>query len=514
MVHNLRRLAPFGLVVSGVAALIAFSLYIIQREWNIYLQVSLGFVIFGLAAFALLDPGRVRRIISGRQARHGSNALVLSLAFLGSLIVINYLVYQNSQRWDLTEDKSNTLAPESLDTLKALPETVTALAFFSPSISPEQARSLLEKYKFHGKGKFEYRIIDPESDPVAAQKAKITRDGMIVLQMGERLEPVTFITEKELTSALVRLISKEERSVYFLTGHGEKLLDSQDQMGYSAVKTVLESKNYRVATLNLLAVNKIPEDADVIIVAGARQPLAQSEIDEISTFVQGGGSLIVLAEPNQVTNLGDAPDLLSQYLAEAWDVQLGNDIIVDLTSQQPFVAVANSYARHPITEKLLGLVTFFPSARSIRIGAEGQNYTPVELVKTSDQAWGETSQSELESQRISPTEGEDLIGNLTLAVALVKPEAQQRLVVFGDSDFASNENFVQYGNGDLFINSVDWAARQEELINLTPRESIQRYLVPPQRYTMGLILFVSVFLLPAIVLVSGGLVWYQRRKRG
>ncbi len=514
MSGKLQRLAPFGLVVAGAAALVALSLYIIQREWNIYLQVSLGLIVLGLATFAFLDPARVRRIITGRQARHGSNALVLSLAFLGSLIVINYLVYQNSQRWDLTEDKSNTLAPESIETLSALPETVTALAFFSPSLSPEAARNLLEKYKVNSKGKFEYRVIDPESDPIAAQKAKVTRDGMIVLQMGERMEPVTFISEKELTSALVRLISKQVRNVYFLTGHGEKQLDGSDQVGYSAVRTVLESKNYQVEPLNLLATNNIPDDADVIVIAGALQPLAQTELDELSAFVQQGGSLIVLAEPYQITNLPVEADLLAQYLASEWGVQLGDDIIVDLSSQQPFVAVASSYARHPITEKLLGLVTFFPSARSIRINTESQELSRVELVKTSEQAWGETSMSELESQRISPTADEDYIGNLTLAAALVKNEGQQRLVIFGDSDFVTNENFIRYGNGDLFINAVDWTAKQEELINLTPRERVQRFLVPPQRYTMGLIFFVSVFMLPATVLIAGVVVWYQRRKRG
>lgn len=88
------------------------------------------------------------------------------------------------------------------------------------------------------------------------------------------------------------------------------------------------------------------------------------------------------------------------------------------------------------------------------------------------------------------------------------------MVVFGDSEFAADENFIQYGNGDLLINSVDWASRQEELINLTPKDPVQRVLVPPQRYTLGLILFISVFLLPGMIVIAGGIVWYQRRKQG
>jgi ABC-type uncharacterized transport system involved in gliding motility auxiliary subunit len=88
------------------------------------------------------------------------------------------------------------------------------------------------------------------------------------------------------------------------------------------------------------------------------------------------------------------------------------------------------------------------------------------------------------------------------------------VVVFGDADFATDANFAQFGNGDILINSIDWAAGQEELISLTPKDTVQRVLVPPKQYTMGLILFGFVFLLPGAVLVSGIVVWVQRRKRG
>ena len=264
----------------------------------------------------------------------------------------------------------------------------------------------------------------------------------------------------------------------------------------------------------MLATNSIPDDADVIVIAGSRQPLSEREVEQLDQYLTDGGSLIVMSEPIQVTDFGDKADPLAEYLENFWNIKLGNDIVVDLSSQQPFVAVANSYANHPITEKLSGLVTYYPTVRSVTISGETQGTNPVELVFTSEQAWAETSKEELEKQQINPTEGEDMIGTVPLVVADEKVDAGARLVIFGDSEFATDENFVQYGNGDLFINSVDWASQQENLINLTPKESIQRVLVPPQKYTLGMILFISVFLLPGIVVVSGGVVWYQRRKQG
>ncbi len=221
MNSTLRRFAPFGLYLAGLAVLVSAGLYIVQREWNLTLQISLGLIVVGLAIFAILDPNRVRAALTGRQARYGSNALILSVAFIGILIVVNFLVFQNPKRWDLTADQQFTLAPETITILQQLPDKVLAQAFFSPQTDPTTATKLLDQYKFNGKGKFDYQFIDPVSNPVAAQQAKITRDGTVVLSMGGHQEQVTTVSEQEITGAMVRLINPEASTVYFLTGHGE-----------------------------------------------------------------------------------------------------------------------------------------------------------------------------------------------------------------------------------------------------------------------------------------------------
>jgi len=106
---NKRQIAQYGLYLALFALLVSTGLYIVQRELTLYLQVSLGLILMGLALFAILNPRKVRQLISGRQARYGSNVLVMSIAFIGILVVVNYWVYQGAQRWDLTEDQENTL---------------------------------------------------------------------------------------------------------------------------------------------------------------------------------------------------------------------------------------------------------------------------------------------------------------------------------------------------------------------------------------------------------------------
>ena len=146
MNKNWKRYASFGLYFSALAFLVTFGWYIVRRETDLYFYIGLGLVILGLAVSILLDPDSARQFFTGRQARYGSNALIITLAFLGLLIVVNFIVYQNDRSWDLTEDKQNTLAPETLKALDSLTEPVVTRAFFTGRQPSDYAEKLLKLY--------------------------------------------------------------------------------------------------------------------------------------------------------------------------------------------------------------------------------------------------------------------------------------------------------------------------------------------------------------------------------
>ena len=516
MATNWRRFARLGLYLSLLAMLFSVGWYVVQRQFDLVLQISLGLVVIGLALFALLDPESARQMLTGRQARYGSNALVLTLAFVGILVVINYLAFKNTKRWDLTEGKQFTLAKETIETLGKLSQPVHAVAFYTKQTPSDTARSLLDQYKYNSNGKFDYEFIDPNANPAAATEAKVTRDGTIILNMSGHQEPVTNVTEQDLTGGLVRLLNPEKRAVYFLTGHGERSVDQSGQESYSTLKTTLESKNYTVTSLNLLVENQIPADAKVIVVAGPKKQLAQSEVDLLSAFQDKGGALIVMEEPLPVTDFGSAPDPLADYLAKQWDTKLGADIVIDMTSQQPFAPYAARYGSSPITEKLQNMTTQFPTVRSVSVLTNTTSgVSPVELVFTAQQSWAETNldQTTLSEGKSKPDPGQDPQGPISLAVSAENFQSKARTVVFGDSDFPLDVNFFAYANGDLMVNSIDWAAGQEALINLTPKETKTRMMLPPQSAIMNLILLGAVIIIPGLALLGGIWVWILRRRR-
>uniref|UniRef100_A0A7C4KI28 Uncharacterized protein n=1 Tax=Anaerolinea thermolimosa TaxID=229919 RepID=A0A7C4KI28_9CHLR len=513
---QLEKFAPIGLYVSLLALLVSAGLYIVQRSFTLPLQISLGMIVVGVAAYALMAPRRLREALTGRQARYGSNALVLTVAFLGILVVINYLIYKNPVRWDLTEDKQHTLSKETLETLASLKDKdpIKAEAFYSSRFPSDTARDLLDSYQYNSGGKFTYEFIDPEQDPVRAQSANVTRDGTIVLYQSGRSEQVTYASEEEITSALIKLTNPGERAVYFLVGHGEYSPDETSDRSYRQVKSTLSNKNYTVNTLNLLATRSIPEDAKAVVIAGPEKPVSQEEVDLLKAYLEKGGSLIFLSEPPVVTQALDAPDPLIEYLKQTWGIQMSNDMVIDLNYNPPSVAISASYGNHSITQKMYNQAIVLPSARSLEVQTAPQDVQVTVLAQTARNSWAEKDISSLKENKVGFDEKTDLPGPITLAVAAENSSTKARVVVIGDSDFASDNNFLQYGNSDFLINSIDWAAKQENLINLTPKSTTQRILIVRSQTTLGLILLVSVFLLPGLVIVAGVVVWVQRKRRG
>ncbi len=520
-----KKFAPMAIAISGISLLVFLGLYFVQKEFSLAVQIAGGLTIIGLALFIYFDPDRARKLFSGRQARYGSNAFLLLVAFIGIVVVINYLIYDNAEklewRWDLTEDKANTLAPETIAALEELPGPVFVQGFFtSRSItSQDRAQEVLDDFQFYAKGKLEYEFIDPEQDFQAAQEVGIDRDAILVFTYAGHSEKVTSFTESEFTNAIVRLLNPGDTSIYFLTGHGERNIDGADDQAISQVKSALENKNYVVATLNLLTEGTVPADAIALVIAGPQQePISEGEMALIAGFVAGGGALIVAEDPSVTTEIGNTPDPIVQYLIETWGIELGNDLVIDATAVEffnsPFIAIAAGYGDHPVVNDLTAqqLVTVFPLARSVRVTSENADLIQTPLITTSDQSWAETDMESLNTQP-EPDPETDLMGPVMLAVAAENILTGARIVVIGDSDFFIDVNFGQYGNGDLIANAVDWAAANENLIELTPKSQTQRLILPPQGYVINLIALGSLFGLPGLVLIAGVVVWIRRRRR-
>jgi len=512
-----RRSLTVVAAVAGLAGLlIAAALLTVRQRGDTAVYIGVAVAIIGFTAALFLDRERLLRLARGRQARYGTNAMLGTLALLAILALLNIVAFENPKSWDLTEDRQFSLAPETIATLKALESDVQLIGFYSVDRVAERdaLRPLLQQYQETG-GRVSYEFVDPFAQPFRANGFGVVQDASLVVALGQASEVTTTASEQAITESIVRLTHPGSRKVYFLTGHGERDLQADDEQGFSQLRQTLESKNYTVEMLSLLVAPQVPDDALAVVVAGPTAPLSAVEVDAVKTFQEKGGGLVVLADPIPGTEITPENDLLSAYLRSAWGLDPQPDLVVDLNSSMPLAAVEASYASHPVTDRLQNLVTYFPTARSVAVESPGEGQvTQTELVLTGANSWGETNLEGLPQEgSIEFSETEDNAGPLAVAAAAEASDGASRVVVIGDSDFGANADFSGYGNGDLLVNSIDWAAGQDDLINLTPKESIERYVAPPSRPGLLMLALLSIIVVPAAFLTVGVATWWGRRAK-
>lgn len=487
-----------------ISAAVGLALFLITRSFDLKAELLL---VGGLALLILAGLGRpdaVRTALTGRTAKYGSNALVMSLAVLAILALVNFLGSRHHWRIDLTASKQYSLSSQTIQVLKELKEPVKVTGFFTVD---DGRRGVLEdlfaEYKYYT-DKLSVEFVDPDRKPATARQYGISSYGTLVFEQGERRQDIYGVEEQDITSAILKVSRDEQKGIYFITGHKEREPDGVGQDGYSSIKALLEKNNYRVDTLNLAMTDTVPSDAAALVVAGPQIEFAEDEKATLGTYLSSGGKLMILHDPAMPADFTS--------LLEAYGIAFANDIVVDPVSSffgDALTPLAAEYPYTIITKDLGGLTTFFPYARSVMRNASVPEGVSIQnLIQTSDRSWGETS---LEQRQVRMDEA-DISGPLTLAAIVRKDET--RLVLIGDSDFVSNNilNSVRgaFGNADLFVNAINWLAEEESLIAIGPKPPDVRHMAmtPSQ---MRLVLYSSAIALPLVVLITGGVVWWRRR---
>ncbi|MDG2991077.1 Gldg family protein [Candidatus Synechococcus calcipolaris G9] len=500
-------LAPL-LLVAGIAA------GVVTDTWN-WLPMTL-LALAGLCLLAwLVMEARVSGGFWGRRSTQvGTNALLSLVAVLVLLGVVNFLGDRYMVEFDLTENQNFTLAAETQEVITSLEEPVNILVF-SANPNPSD-RLLLEQYRRQSEGQVNFEFVDPQARPGLAQKYNIQRAGDVILEAGNTSRPLEGdLSETNLTPGILRVTSDRRTRAYFTTGHGEIPLTGEGS-SLSEVAQALEQRAVEVEPLNLLETGNIPEDANVVIVAGPRQPFLELEENILEDYLKRGGSVLLMLD------VDGNPGLTS--LLSNWGLTLDSRWVIDGSGigQQvglgPDTVIVTQYGNHPITGKFAQGPSLFPRVQAVVVEPVDQDEV-VDLVITGEQTWAE---AEWQSGDLTFDEGVDTPGPLTLGVAISRPLAvpengetldkESRLVVFGDSEFASDRVLAYQGvNSDLFINSVLWLGdRDDQVLTVRARESPNRRLqmnVATSRW----ISVISLLILPLIGFGLAVVVWWKRR---
>lgn len=511
----------WGVTIIGflAIALLAGALVIANFFPKVPFSVVTGMRYGGFVAIALFvigsgiqNKGFLKEVAGRRTTQNGANSLVLTVAVIGIIALLNWFGTRYHHRADLTSNQQFSLSAQSKQIAKNLKSELKLTAFVrNGDQQGRQLKDLMAEYGYVT-DKLKLELIDPdrepgkvklffESHPTASQRANV-----LMVENAGKLTEAQGVNEQEITAAILKATQDKQLNVYFLQGHGELDMEGFQQEGMSQAKQALEKQNYKVQKLSLFETkNTIPADCDVLVVAGPRQALMAQELKTLEAYVQKGGKLYAMVAPGATSGL---EKILTKYA-----ITVENDLVVDPRANlfgDAAVPVVQTYPPHAITQGLRP--TIYPGARSLTVGQAPSGVTVTSLAEASDMSF---SKRDLKDRRAEFNAMVDKKGPVKIAVAATTTASgtakASRLLAVGNSQFVSNGFYSGAGNGDFFVNSVNWLADQDNLVSIPPKNNEQKqlFLTNQQQNTIFL---TTVAGAPAAMLFAGGLVWWRRRR--
>jgi ABC-type uncharacterized transport system involved in gliding motility auxiliary subunit len=508
------------IAILGLVALIAglvLALVLTEIGIGAWAIVGVGAILLILAL--ILEFRRFKRAVTGHRGRFSFGNTIMAIFFTGIIIVVNIISIAKYHRFDTSSLEQFTLTPQTIKVIEDLREPVKLTAFFVPEekdyleIIP-YLKNLIAEYEIHNK-RLSCQFVDPDQHPDQANLFGITEYQTIVFESGNRrrlVPPSMYVTtdsdnnvtniqaEHAFTSALLEVTGVAQKRVYFLTGHGEGDINTN----FSEAKTGLLNDLYMVDSLNLMTAGAIPDDCAVLVIVAPQNELTAEEYLTIEAYLITGGQVLILTNPGGNTDV--------ESLIHPWGVDVGEGTIVDPSSSMapeqdiPVVSYNRNYFYLPSV--------YFPGAVAIVQQANVSSSIVIQpMLITTASAWQDKNFT-ADSDPVFDSSNEKMeslnIGVLVAVPLDTSATNYSRLAIIGDSDFASNENYSNANNGDLFLNTVNWLADETSLISIHRNVNPFRRLVVTQGQK-NFILYSSMLMLPAIMLVVAGVIWWRRR---
>ncbi len=547
------------------------STRIVTATWS---PIAIGFLIAGLLVMVVGLLARLRYGSSRssavswwrrRSLQAGTNAIIASTAVIIILAVINIIAIRYASDIDFTENQVFSLAPQTKEVVRQLSQKLKVWNFSEVPLSNDQ--TLLERYRRINPDRFAFEFVDPQAKPGLAQKYQVLSSNKVVLEFGDRTKTIdSQLSEVELTSAMVALIQNLQITAYFTEGHGEVPL-AGGELNLQAAAEALNRLDFTVSPLNLIQQKQIPKDANILIIAGPKRPFLGPEIDMLRTYLKEGGHLFAMVDPEFKTGL--EPLLQEWGITLGQRIVIDASQAGEKFGLGPATPLVFEYGDHPITQNFAKGISFYPLAQSVSV-AENKGRSVVNLLTTQERSWAE---ADPDDQKLEFDPKRDQQGPLVLGVAVSQKrlnnsvdqvnsksgststpsspptspanpspnpspnlslstspgvasspenktqesEAQERrdasltrLVVIGDSDFATTGLFSQGINGDVFLNSITWLGDEESSLSIRPKEKTERRLNLSTMKLRLLTLVATVFL-PLSAFITAAWFWWKRR---
>ena len=472
---------------------------------------------------------------ASRSLRIGTYSVVATVVVLVIVILVNVLMASlpiSLTAFDVTSGQLYSLSEQSKAIVDGLNKDVTIYWLVNSGGEDATIGTLLDQYTGRS-GKIRVIKKDPEETPTFLEQFSLTdvEYNTLIVECGERFRYLTstdiyqydftnyyttgtyetsFAGESAVTSAIDYCISEELPKLYLLTGHGEEELSL-------SFESSIERENIETETLSLLTVETVPADADAVMLYGPETDITATERDMLLTYLQNGGNMLLITDPQQADSLTNLNEVMAYY-----GVSPQTGVIVE--GSRNYYSWGNplnlmpDLIYHEITNPLRdgGYQVMLPIAHGIIVSEDvPSSVTVSKFLTTSDSAYSKLTGY---SMTTYDKEDGDVDGPFGVAVAIeeaLDENMSTNIVWFGSMSILDDDVNAQIsgGNEDLFLNSMNWVLDQDESrLTIHAKSLSYEYLTMDNQAALTFTILV-VGIVPLAYLAVGIVVMVRRRRK-
>lgn len=446
--------------------------------------------------------------------QHRLQQIIFYILLLVVIIAVAVLSHRYSFESDWTANQRHTLSSATTELLQTLETPVTIEVFISPGHQYQSAaESLLKRYQQHSQ-QLMVSFIDPVSQPQRVRELDIQQQAEMVVSGQQGQQHVYDLSEQSLSNAIIKVSRSNLPELIFITGHGERDIAGDGAFDMSLWGQQLISTGFEVKSLTIAEAMQLDSQDKkiVLVIASSQTTWPQSDIVQLQSWLQQGGNLLWLSEPDTDTGLSAISEQLNLSFVPGTmvDPNAGK-----LGLEDPRFVIVTDYANHPVTAATSS-VTLMPEAHAIQLSEAESTWQVTELMQSQSDSWselGDMTSTSLDDLRFDAEI--DIPGPLMLSVLMEKPVSstqKQRVAIFGDGDFVSDLYLGTAANLELAMALANWLVAEDDSIDIPVIKTRDNQLVLSEHQS----LFIGIgFLLglPLSLLVIGISIWWIRRRR-
>ncbi len=476
----------------------------------------------------------------GRRWQIGCDVIVRTALVLAVVVMVNYLGAKFYGRYFLSSQTQVKLSARSLSVVHSITNHVAVTVYYDktddwyPTII-----ALLNEYR-SANPDISVKTVDYLTDPGEAQKIKdqyklsSAKDkdlvifdcgGHIKIVNGEALsqvkleqvpsaterefrrKPVAFNGEMMFTAMLLAVENPKPLKAYFLQGHGEPSLSDSGDPDYTKFGATLAESYIATEPLQLLGDNAVPDDCNLLIIAGPRTAFLDTELQKIDQYLNQGGRLFILFNYFSIEH----PTGLEPIL-QKWGVNVVPDVVVDHknTISGKDVIVYN-FSSHPVVNPLTKLALQMILPRPVcRVDAPNP---PADAPKVDELAFS-SPQSTLMIDTTAAPRSYPLMAAVEQKTVsgVAHSRGTTRMIVVGDSTFLDNQMIEAGANRDFAGYAANWLLDRTVLLEGIGPRPVREFRLTITKAQLQQVRWLLLAALPGGVLAFGWLVWLVRRK--